>query len=135
MTKADFFPTYEEFCGVFHNRQKGQMRKLKQAENTFRSSPKSKDAASTRSKPYCAAPNFASDITTIFAGGRKLLSLDQSSIQPHGDRDERLLAQITELSFRLQTTLEELQLIRNREDELKSKEAQLLASSLEQHST
>lgn len=50
MTRDEFFATYEEFIEVFHSRQKGQLRRLKQAENSFRSSPKSKDALSTRSK-------------------------------------------------------------------------------------
>jgi hypothetical protein len=47
LTKDDFFSTYEEFSGVYNNRDIGQMRKFKLAENTFRYSPKSKDMLNT----------------------------------------------------------------------------------------
>lgn len=50
LTKDDFFSDYQSFLEVYNQRQPTQMRKLKQAENAFRSSPKSRDAFSTRRK-------------------------------------------------------------------------------------
>jgi hypothetical protein len=48
MTKDEFFPVYDQFMKVFTDRDPAQVKKLKQAENAFRSSSRSKDVLNTR---------------------------------------------------------------------------------------
>ncbi|CAK5277617.1 unnamed protein product [Mycena citricolor] len=48
LTKDDFFPEYALFLHVYNDRKPGQLRKLKQAEASFRYSPRSLDTLSTR---------------------------------------------------------------------------------------
>ncbi|KAJ7760743.1 hypothetical protein DFH07DRAFT_816590 [Mycena maculata] len=107
MTKDHFFPTYDEFICVYEKRQRGQMRKFKQAENTFRSSAKSKDALNT-------------------ARGRKtLLKEVYDPVLALEDSQKRMTAQMTELNHRLQLVTTELETFRSRDDSLRERRDQL----------
>ncbi|KAJ7822235.1 hypothetical protein B0H13DRAFT_2127307 [Mycena leptocephala] len=48
LTKDEYFPDYDKFLSVFQKRDRSKIRKLKQAENTFRTGIHSKDALNSR---------------------------------------------------------------------------------------
>ncbi|KAJ7660737.1 hypothetical protein DFH06DRAFT_1129795 [Mycena polygramma] len=113
LTKNEFFPVYDQFIKVYDDKEPGHMRKLKQAENTFRSTTRSKDAANTKRGR-----------NRLRTAAREHTSLEAS---PTSDTISRL----SDLHTRLQIATAALEGSMAREEENRRRETQLLANSCE----